>query len=221
MTSFMIAVDGPAGSGKGTLAKRLAQHYNLAHLDTGLLYRGVGWKLIHINQPTDNVKLATIAAQNLTPQDLNDPHLRSDEAAVAASQVAQYPQVREALFSFQKNFIQHPPKNKKGVILDGRDVGTIICPQAPYKFFITASLEIRAKRRLEELKSRNIAGIYEDVFQDMHARDLRDQAREVAPLRPAQDAIVIDSSDKNADNVFRIAQEYIDTHPCTEMTLRG
>lgn len=197
--SPVIAIDGPAAAGKGTLALRLAAHLNFAYLDTGLLYRAVGARA-HVNgcDPVD-------AAATLTPTDLEDPALRLDAAAQAASRVAADPAVRQALLDFQRRFAAQPPGGARGAVLDGRDIGTVVCPEATLKLFITASLEERATRRLKELRQRGSEAIDTDVLRDMRERDARDCARSVAPLEPAADSVVIDTSELGPEAVFAAA----------------
>ena len=205
-TAMLIAVDGPAASGKGTLARRLAEHYRLAYLDTGLLYRAVGMAVIKAGGDPEDPAAAEAAARALDPAGLDDPRLRSDQAAVAASKVAAIPGVRAALLDSQRAFAACLP----GAVLDGRDIGTVICPDAPFKLFITASLEKRAERRLKELRSRGIDIIQERILQDMRERDARDSQRSVAPLAAAPDAFVLDTSELDADAAFTAALEFID-----------
>jgi cytidylate kinase len=197
--SLVIAIDGPAAAGKGTLARRLADHLNFAYLDTGLLYRAVGARAqLGGCDPVD-------AAAALTPADLEDPALRLDAAAQAASRVAANPAVRQALLDFQRRFAQSPPRGAGGAVLDGRDIGTVVCPEATLKLFITASLEERATRRLKELRQRGSEAIDTDVLRDMRERDSRDSARSVAPLEPAADSVIIDTSGLGPDAVFAAA----------------
>lgn len=196
---LVIAVDGPAASGKGTLARRLAAHYGLDHLDTGLLYRSVGLR-------AERDALDPVAvAKSLTMADLADPILREDGAAQAASRVAAMPAVREALRVLQHRFAAEPP----GAVLDGRDIGTVVFPAAPIKIYVDATPEARARRRHEELIGRGLASIYSRVLQDMRERDARDRGRTVAPLKPAEDALIIDSSELDADQVFARAVAHI------------
>ena len=196
---LVIAVDGPAASGKGTLARRLAAHYGLHHLDTGLLYRAVGLR-------AERDALDPVAvAKSLTMADLVDPILREDGAAQAASRVAAMPAVREALRVLQHRFAAEPP----GAVLDGRDIGTVVFPAAPIKIYVDATPEARAKRRHEELIGRGLASIYSRVLQDMRERDARDRGRTVAPLKPAEDALIIDSSELDAEQVFARAVAHI------------
>ena len=211
MSAPTIAIDGPAASGKGTLARRIAAAYGFAHLDTGSIYRAVGVAVMRAGGDPGDPAAAIAAARALTPGDgiLDDPALRSDEAAVAASKVAVVPEVRSALLDFQRAFAERPPGGAKGAVLDGRDVGTVVCPQAAVKLFVTASVEVRAERRLLELQQRGIQAIWTDVLEDMKARDARDSQRAVAPLRPAPDAVVVDTSAMTADQACAVAVECI------------
>ncbi len=195
----VIAIDGPAASGKGTLARRLAAHFGLRHLDTGLLYRAVG-----LRAETEGMDPAE-AARALRLADLAVPALREERAAQAASRVAVIPAVREALRVLQRGFAAEPP----GAVLDGRDIGTVVFPEAKVKLFVDATAEARARRRHEELLGRGVASIYSRVLQDMRERDARDRGRAVAPLEPAPDALVIDSSTLDAEDVFGLAVAHI------------
>jgi cytidylate kinase len=196
----VIAVDGPAASGKGTLARRLAARYGLRHLDTGLLYRAVGW------QAERRGLDPLAAAAGLRLADLDEPALRGDAAAQAASRVAVVPAVRQALLKLQRDFGAAPP----GAVLDGRDIGTVVWPEAEAKIFVDAGPEARARRRHKELLERGLESIYSRVLQDMRERDARDRGRQVAPLIPAPDALVIDSSTLDADGVYSLAVAHID-----------
>ena len=198
----IIAIDGPSASGKGTIAKRLAAHLGFAHLDTGLLYRAVGMAVVCSGGDPANVAAAEKAARALDYGSLNDSALRSDEAGSAASKVAAIPEVRAALLKFQKDFCAAPPGGLPGAVLDGRDIGTVIAPQAPVKIYITASAETRADRRFKELQGRGIATTYEAVLKDMQDRDARDLSRSAAPLKPAADAVVIDTTGLDIDGVM-------------------
>jgi CMP/dCMP kinase len=197
---LVIAVDGPSASGKGTLAKRLAAHFRLPHLDTGLLYRAVGLRA----QKTGEVP-AEIAAR-LVPADLDDPALRTDEAGQQASKVGAIPEVRANLLKFQKEFSSQAP----GAVLDGRDIGTVICPDAPVKLFVTASPEARADRRYQELRARGVDTIKPRVLAEMAERDRRDSERAAAPLRAAPDAWLLDTTEMNADAAFAAAVAFIE-----------
>jgi cytidylate kinase len=213
---MIIAVDGPAAAGKGTLARRLALTLNLAYLDTGALYRAVGLSVLRAGgDPTDK-KTAVEIAENLDRGILDDPELRGDAAANAASKVAAIPAVRKELLVFQRDFAANPPSGKAGAILDGRDIGTVVCPKADVKLFVTASPEARAERRVKELQGRGIEAIYANVLQDMKERDARDQARAVAPLVPAEDAHILDTTDLDADEAFEQALAIVDPDTAPE-----
>lgn len=192
--TFTIAVDGPAAAGKGTIAKALAEHFGFAHLDTGLLYRAVGAKHLLGVDPAK-------AAQTLTAEDLQGDDLRGPEVAQAASKVAVIPEVRAALLSFQRSFACRAG----GAVLDGRDIGTVICPQANAKLFVTASPETRADRRFAELAAKGAAISRAQVLADVKERDERDQDRVEAPLKPAEDAIVIDTTELAIDDAIAAA----------------
>jgi cytidylate kinase len=200
--TMIIAIDGPAAAGKGTLARRLAAELGYDYLDTGLLYRAVGVKAARSGGDP-----AAVAAA-LRPQDLDSPDLRLDEAAQAASKVAAIPAVRAALLEFQRAFAARPPGGR-GAVLDGRDIGTVVCPDAKAKLFVTASLEKRAERRLKELLARGIAAIQETVLAEMRERDERDSKRSVAPLTAAPDAYVLDTSGLDADQAFAAALAFV------------
>lgn len=206
---MIIAIDGPAAAGKGTLARRLAQHFGFAYLDTGAIYRAVGLKLLRAGLDPTNAEQAEKAARSLKADELQDPEIRAEKTAQAASQVAAIPGVRAALLDFQRNFAQSPPAPAKGAVLDGRDIGTVVCPQAQAKLFVTASLEARAIRRLKELQAGGQAAIHERVLQDMKDRDERDSKRGSAPLTPAVDAWVLDTTDLDADAAFAAALTFI------------
>ncbi|MEC7029581.1 MAG: (d)CMP kinase [Pseudomonadota bacterium] len=205
-TEKVIAVDGTAASGKGTLAKRLAKELGFAYLDTGKLYRYVGARLLARGiDPQDEAEAIAVAQglnATLKPEDLQDPALGSDENGQAASKVAALTGVRTALLDYQKNFAKTPPGGASGAILDGRDIGTVICPDADLKLYIDANLEIRAQRRFKELQSKGISVTYDAVLADMLERDKRDSSRATAPMKPADDAIVLDTSTMSADDVF-------------------
>jgi len=206
----IIAVDGPAASGKGTLARRIAQHMGFAHLDTGRLYRAVGLAVIRAGRDPADAGAAEMAAVALDPGALNDPTLAGDEAAQAASKVAAIPAVRAALLEFQREFAKNPPGGSAGAVLDGRDIGTVVCPDADIKFFVTASIRTRAARRHKELLNGGETSIYARVLQDLRERDARDSTRTIAPLKPAEDAIVLDTTDMDADAAFAAAARHIE-----------
>jgi cytidylate kinase len=196
----VIAIDGPAASGKGTLACRLAEALGLPHLDTGLLYRAVGRRVLTAGADPTDAQAAILAAQTLTPLDLSRDDLRGPEADRAASAVATIPAVREALLEFQREFAA-----ARGAVLDGRDIGTVIFPNAPVKLFITASRAVRAERRWRELVARGETTELAEVAAEISQRDAQDAARATAPMRPAADAIVVDTSDLDAEAAFTLA----------------
>lgn len=193
----VIAIDGPAASGKGTLAKRIARHFGFAHLDTGALYRAVGVAVLRNGGSLDDACLAEAIARTLDLSLLEDAIIRGGEAGHAASVVSAHPAVREALLSLQQNFAAQPPGGGPGAVLDGRDIGTVICPDATVKLFVTASVPVRARRRHAELAAQAGGSIpaIETVEADIRARDARDMNRATAPLRQAADAILLDTSD--------------------------
>lgn len=203
---MIIAIDGPAASGKGTLGKRLAAHYGFAHLDTGLLYRAVARTLVDAGKPLDDEGEAAIAARKLDLECLDEERLRGAEMGEAASKVAAFPRVRAALVQLQRAFAARP----EGAVLDGRDIGTVICPDADVKLFVTASAEERAGRRFRELAARGDAITYDEVLADIRARDERDMNRPVAPLRPAEDARLLDTTEMDIDTAFRAAVAIVD-----------
>jgi CMP/dCMP kinase len=207
---MIIALDGPAAAGKGTLGRRLADHFGFAYLDTGKLYRAIGLKILRANGDLDDPQQALDAAESLKPDDLNDPAIVGDEAAAAASRVAGFEATRAALRQFQRSFAASPPDGETGAILDGRDIGTVICPDADIKIFITADLETRARRRHKELLERGEPSIYARVLRDMGERDTRDSTRVVAPLVPADDAYLLDTATLDADAAFAAALSHID-----------
>ena len=202
---FVVAIDGPAASGKGTLALRLAERFGLAHLDTGALYRATALLVLDgTGDPTDPMT-AESAARHVDPRLLADPRLREGAVASAASVVAAIPEVRRALLGLQRDFAAHPPAPARGAVLDGRDIGTVVCPAADVKLFITANTEARAARRVKELREQGTPAIYENVLQDLKQRDARDSERRTAPLAVAADAEVIDTTTLDADVVFERA----------------
>ena len=206
---MIIAIDGPAAAGKGTLARRLAQHLNFAYLDTGLIYRAVGKRVLIVGGSPEDAAIAVTEARSMQPEDLHLEDLRTDQVAQAASKVSAVPGVRAALLKFQRDFAAYPPDGKVGSVLDGRDIGTVVCPDAQYKLFVTASIAVRAERRVKELQDRGLEAIYARVFEDMRERDARDVERAVSPLEPAKDAKTLDTSDFDADQVFQAALDLI------------
>ncbi len=203
---MIIAIDGPAASGKGTLAKRLAAHYRLPHLDTGLLYRAVALTLLDADRDLADAEAAAAAARGLEPAFLADPRLRGAAMGEAASIVSAQGAVRAALLDWQRRFAGAPD----GAVLDGRDIGTVVCPHAAVKLFVTASAQERARRRHRELDGRGEAVAYEDVLADILRRDARDADRAAAPLRVAEDAVVLDTTALDADAAFRAATDVVD-----------
>jgi len=202
---MIIALDGPAAAGKGTLAKRLAKHYGLNYLDTGSLYRATGLAVLRAGGNPEDPVAAEKAARSLTEELRTSPDLRAEETAQAASKVASIPAVRAALLEFQRTFAATAP----GAVLDGRDIGTVVCPNADVKIFVTASLEKRAERRLKELLDKGENAIWDAVLQDMKERDARDSGRSVAPLVAAADANLLDTSELDADAAFAAAVSII------------
>ncbi|MBP0483618.1 (d)CMP kinase [Sagittula salina] len=197
--SFAVAIDGPAASGKGTIARAVAAHFGFLHLDTGLLYRAVGRQML------DGVP-ALEAAEALTPDRLNDPSLRSAEVAQAASKAAAIPAVRAALVDFQRAFA----RREGGAVLDGRDIGTVICPDAEAKLFVIAAPEIRAQRRCAELRGKGAEVSEAEVLEDLRVRDERDMTRPDAPLKAARDAVTLDTTDMSIEDAVAQAINLID-----------
>jgi cytidylate kinase len=196
---FTVAIDGPAAAGKGTISKAVAAHFGFAHLDTGLLYRAVGAKVLA-------GVTAIAAAEALDPADLENDDLRTPAVAQAASEAAVIPQVRAALVAFQQSFA----RRDGGAVLDGRDIGTVICPQADAKLFVTASADCRAMRRFQELKAKGMEITFDTVLADVKERDARDRNRATAPLVPADDAVLLDTSDLTIEDAVAQAIAIID-----------
>ena len=209
---MIIAVDGSAASGKGTLAKRLARHFDLAHLDTGSLYRALGLQLLKQGAKPENIDeiQAISESQHLDLRLCDDPQIRTDEIASIASIIAPITAVRANLLKLQRDFAASPPHGK-GAVLDGRDIGSVVLPDAPIKLFIDADLEVRADRRIKELLRAGQSAMLRAVLEDMRVRDQRDRERDVAPLRAVSDAKIIDTSDMDADQVFAAALDHITT----------
>jgi cytidylate kinase len=205
----IVTVDGPAAAGKGTLARRLAQRLGFAHLDTGKLYRATALRTLLAGGDPADPAAAEAAARRVEPTDLDDPRLLGERVAQGASVVAAIPAVRAALLAFQRDFAARPPGGAPGAVLDGRDIGTVVCPGAQAKLYVTASLEARARRRVKELRESGAEAIYEHVLQDMTERDARDSQRRTAPLRPADDAFVLDTTELDADAAFAQALDHI------------
>ncbi len=192
--SFTIAIDGPAAAGKGTISKAVAAHFAMAHLDTGLLYRAVGAQMLQGADPL-------VSAQSLRPEDLDAANLRSPEVALAASQVGVMAEVRAELLAFQRGFA----RREGGAVLDGRDIGTVICPKAEVKLFVTASAEVRARRRHQELVAGGTQIDFDQVLADVTTRDARDAERAEAPMIAAVDAVVIDTSNLTINAAIAVA----------------
>lgn len=192
--AFTVAIDGPAAAGKGTIGRAVAAEYGLAHLDTGLLYRAVALRVLQGTRPEE-------AARALTAMDIEVPGLRAPEVSQEASRIAVLPAVREALADFQRAFA----RRNGGAVLDGRDIGTVICPEAEAKLFVTASPEVRAERRFRELRQGGTDTTFERVLEDVKARDARDTSRSAAPLRPAEDAVTLDTSLMSVEDAVRAA----------------
>ncbi len=202
---MLIAIDGPAASGKGTLARRLARHFNVPHLDTGLLYRATAAGLIDKGCRLDDVEKAVGVARGLALVDFDEARLRGREMGEAASVVAAIPAVREALIDAQRRFAGRP----EGAVLDGRDIGTVICPQARVKIFVTAAPETRAQRRALELAGRGEKVDFADVLEDIRKRDARDSGRSTAPLRAAEDAAMLDTTLLDVEGAFAAALKIV------------
>ena len=204
--AMVIAIDGPAASGKGTLAQRLARHYGLPHLDTGLLYRGVALPLIDAGASLDDEAAAARAAETLIADRLADPRLRDRAMGEAASRISAVPAVRAALLAWQQRFAG----TSAGAVLDGRDIGTVVCPNARVKLFITADAAERARRRHRELERRGETTTLAEILADIEARDARDAARSTAPLKAADDAVRLDTTHLDADEAFAAARAIVD-----------
>ena len=202
---FVVAIDGPAAAGKGTISKAVAERFGFAHLDTGLLYRAVGKRALDQGRGVIDDGVAGLVARELTEADLGRPDLRTAVVAKAASRVAALPEVRAALLDFQRRFSQRVG----GAVLDGRDIGTVICPKADVKIFVTASDDARARRRHAELTARGEETSFDRVLADQRARDERDAARADAPLRRAEDAHLLDTTDLSVDQAVDRAAEII------------
>ncbi|MEO9789650.1 MAG: (d)CMP kinase [Aurantimonas coralicida] len=205
-TALTIAIDGPAAAGKGTLAKRVAAHYGLPYLDTGLLYRAVGKLADDRGVDLDDAEATGVIATELDTSHLDDGSLRGREAGELASRVAVHGAVRTALTEFQRSFAARA----EGAVLDGRDIGTVICPQARVKIFVTASAEVRARRRTDELAAKGRDVDYERILAEVRERDARDAGRAIAPLRPAPDAHLLDTSELGIEAAFQAACAVID-----------
>jgi cytidylate kinase len=203
---MIIAIDGPAASGKGTIARQIAAVYGLHHLDTGLLYRAVAKAMLDAGYPPDDAALATETAVRLDPKTFEESALKSQAITEAASVVAAIPQVRQALINYQREFATRPP----GAVLDGRDIGTVIAPGADVKLFVVASPEVRASRRMSELRARGEIADENEVLADLLRRDERDSRRTAAPLMQAPDAHLLDTSHLGIDTAFRAAVDIVE-----------
>lgn len=202
---LIIAIDGTAASGKGTLAKQIAHELGFSHLDSGKLYRFIGHNMVvkglDFNNKMAAIEIAAEITGTLKPEDLGDPALMSDSAGKAASNIAVIADVRECLLEYQRTFAYNPPEGAKGAVIDGRDIGTVVCPDADIKFYVDADIKIRAQRRHKDLQSQGISVTYDAVLADMHERDQRDASRETAPMKPAEDSILLDTSEMSIDQV--------------------
>ncbi len=207
MSGFVIAVDGPAASGKGTIAQRLAALYDLPHLDSGLLYRAVGMVVQARGGDLDDADVAAEAARGLDARRLEDPALRTREAGEAASRVAVHAPVRAALLDFQRGFARQAP----GAVIDGRDIGTVIAPDAPAKLFVTASPEVRAMRRWRQLAGQGERVVFDDILADIRRRDDRDSARAASPLVMASDAVLLDTTEMTIEQAADAARRIVET----------
>lgn len=214
---FVIAVDGPAASGKGTVASRLAALYGYPMLDTGLLYRAVGVRLLAAGGDLDDARAAEAAAKGLDLTELENAEVRTRAAGETASRVAVHPGVRAALFDLQRDFAAREP----GAVIDGRDIGTVIAPEAPAKLYVTARPEVRAQRRWKQLAGQGEVVAFEDVLADIHRRDARDGGRESAPMTQAPDAVLLDTSEMTIEQAFDAARRIVETARARSGNLPG
>ena len=204
---FIIAIDGPAGAGKGTMARRLADHFHLNLLDTGLSYRAVAHRMITYGLPLQNASAAEPAARQLDLGDMDREILSQHAIGEAASQVAVIPAVRQALVEKQREFARTLP----GAVLDGRDIGTVVCPDADVKLYVTATAQVRAQRRLAEIEARGGSAEFAQILADIEKRDARDMGRADSPLRPANDAHLLDTSEMDIETAFQAAKTLVET----------
>lgn len=214
---FVIAVDGPAASGKGTIAVKLGALHGFPVLDSGLLYRAVGVKVLERGQDLGDPAAALAAAMSLDPAELERPEVRTRRAGEAASRVAVYPAVREALRDFQLDFAAREP----GAVIDGRDIGTVIAPRAPAKLYVTATPEVRAHRRWKQLSGQGEAVTYDDILADIRVRDERDSARADSPMTMAADAVLLDTTEMTIDAAFDAARRIVETARSRWETAKG
>lgn len=205
-SSFTIAIDGPAAAGKGTLSRRIAEDYGFHHLDTGLTYRATAKALLDAGLPLDDEAVAEQVARQLDLAGLDREVLSRHDIGEAASKIAVMPTVRRALVEEQQRFALKAP----GTVLDGRDIGTVVCPQAPVKLYVTASSEVRARRRYDEIIARGEPADYSSILEDVKRRDARDMGRADSPLKPAEDAHLLDTSEMSIEAAFQAAKTYID-----------
>jgi CMP/dCMP kinase len=206
---MIVAIDGPAAAGKGTLARQIAEALGYAHLDTGALYRAVGLGVLRAGQDPADERAALGAALALDPAGLSDPALREEETGKAASIVSAHPPVRAALLEFQRNFARNPPNRAAGSVVEGRDIGTVVCPDADVKLFIDADLAVRARRRFTELVAQDPSLTLASISAEMASRDERDRNRADSPLKPAPDAHLLDTTDLDIDGAFEAAMKVI------------
>lgn len=206
MQNFTIAIDGPAAAGKGTLSRQIAEAYGFHHLDTGLTYRATAKALLDAGLPLDNEIIAEKIAREVELGGLDRDILSKHEIGEAASKIAVMPSVRSALVEAQRRFSEKQP----GTVLDGRDIGTVVCPQAPVKLYVTASPEVRARRRYDEIIGRGGPADYAEIFEDVKRRDERDMGRADSPLKPAEDAHLLDTSEMSIEAAFQAAKSVID-----------
>ncbi len=202
---MIIAVDGPAAAGKGTLARAIAEHFGLAYLDTGALYRAVALRVIEAGGDPADPEAAAKGAESLQPGDTENARIRDEDVARGASLVSAVPEVRRALLTYQRHFAANPPGGAPGAVVDGRDIGTVVLPDADHKLFVTASDEARARRRAVELETRGEKTPLSAVLEDMRARDARDREREISPLTQAEDALLLETTNLDIDNAFAAA----------------
>ena len=209
----VIAIDGTAASGKGTLARKIADHLNFAYLDTGLLYRATAFTVLNKSSFNGkiNENLAVKAAKSFLPETMNNPELREELVGHLSSRLGAMKRVRQALIKRQREFANRPPTDSAGAVMDGRDIGTVICPNADFKIFVDADIEVRAARRVKELLERGVDVIHARVLQDLRDRDALDKLRSIAPLVPAKDAFIINTSAMDANSAFVLAMEFINS----------